>query len=472
MRGKNAQSLATNAACLAASRMLPRLLQIGYIVLLARNLGPELYGLFVYGQAWYLTLLPLTSFGIHLLLSKTIGTNPAAAPSILAYTLAFRVGVATGAALLSAGAAYVCEPEPLARTLLFVFSLALLGRAVVTWTEHAFVAFEAAHYALRCEVFFRLFESGVGILLLLSGGRVLPVAILHALGWCLQAAAALMIIHQQLAPIALRCTWHKARELLAFGWPLSLNIFCIGFLLQGPMMLYRSLAPGELHIGQMAVPLQAVAILCLLPAAVSTSALPVLARLGQSTGGKDVRVVEIMIRLGYGFGAIVGLIGLALGPWLVEDILGPRYATAGGLIGPALWLVIPYTCGNVLTSLALVRGSIHTVVACSAVGALALVAAIPLFTSWWGNTGVIVGMAVALSCWVGMLLAMGVCHITVCVVRPLSWVCAALAMYITLASHHKLLALGVSLLTLLCTAPVLGIVQSQELRAIRQRYGI
>jgi hypothetical protein len=55
----------------------------------------------VYGQSWYLTVLPLTSFGIHLLLSKTIGTNSAAAPGVLAYTLAFRVGVATGAGTIT-----------------------------------------------------------------------------------------------------------------------------------------------------------------------------------------------------------------------------------------------------------------------------------------------------------------------------------------------------------------------------------
>jgi O-antigen/teichoic acid export membrane protein len=471
MPGNNAQSLFTNAAFLASARLLPRLLQSGYMIFLARRLGPELYGLFVYGQSWYLSLLPLTSFGIYLLLSKTIGTNPAAAPGALAYTLAFRVGVATAAALLSAGAAYFCEPDPIARVLLFVFSLALLGRAIVIWTEHAFIAFESAHYALRSELYFRLIESGVGILLLVWGSKVLPIAILHALVWWLQAIAALRIIHRRLAPVGLHCTWQRARELLVSGWPLSLNIFCIGFLLQGPMVLYRSLAPSELHIGQMAVPLQAFALLAILPTAVSGAALPVLARLGRSSSGEDVRVTQTMIRLGYGFGAVVGLIGLALGSWLVKGILGVRYTMAGEFIGPALWLVIPYTCGSVLTSLALVQGRIRPAVMCSAGGALALVAAVPLLTGWWENAGVIVATAVALSCWVGLLLAMGAGNLTVCVIRPMSWVCIALATYIIVVPHSTLLALGSSLLILLCSAPLLGIVQPNELQAIRQRYG-
>src|SRR5262245_40806163 len=140
MQGHETRSLVANAASLGASRLLPRLLQIGYATLLARNLGPELFGLFAYAQASYLTLLPLTSFGIYVLLARTAGTDRAAAPEALANTLAFRIAVAGAAAVVTAGAAYFWEPDPLARTILTIFAVALLGRAIVLWTEHVFVA--------------------------------------------------------------------------------------------------------------------------------------------------------------------------------------------------------------------------------------------------------------------------------------------------------------------------------------------
>ena len=72
-RGDEARSIAGNAAALVAARVLPRLVQVGYVILLARRVGPELYGLFAYTQSWYLTLLPLTSFGLYVLLAR-IGT--------------------------------------------------------------------------------------------------------------------------------------------------------------------------------------------------------------------------------------------------------------------------------------------------------------------------------------------------------------------------------------------------------------
>lgn len=300
--------------------------------------------------------------------------------------------------MLSVGAAQLLEPDHVARMLLLVFSFALLGPAIVNWTEHVFVAFESTQYALRCELCFRPLESSVGVLILVAGGKAFAVAILHAPIWCLHALTALMIIRRRLAAVGFWCNWQKVRELLGFGWPLSLNIFCTGFLLQGPMVAYRYLAPSDPGIGQIAVPLQAIAILCILPAAVSASSLPVLARLVHRADGQDLLFGRAMIRLVYGFGAFVGLVGLTMGPWLVDTFLGARYAIASTLVGPALWLVIPYGCGNALASICLVRGRIFAVLACSAGGALALVVAIPLLTLWLGNFGVIAATAVALLC--------------------------------------------------------------------------
>jgi hypothetical protein len=52
----------------------------------------------------------------------------------------------------------------------------------------------------------------------------------------------------------------------------------------------------------------------------------------------------------------------------------------------------------------------------------------------------------------------GVCQITVGLMRPMGWVGVALVIYILVASHNELLALGVSLLILLCSAPLFGII--------------
>jgi O-antigen/teichoic acid export membrane protein len=474
MPSDNRSALARNAAYLISARFVPRLLQIIYMIILARYLGPELYGQFAYGQSWYLALLPLTSFGLYLLLSKAIGTKQEDATNTLAHTLAFRTGLATSVALLSMGAAQLFEPDHMTRMALFVFSLALLGRAIVNWTEHAFVAFEAPLYALRCELWFRPLECIVGVLMLIAGGKVLAVATLHAFIWFLHAGTALMLVHRRLAPVRFRCDWVTVRELFGFGWPLSLNVFCTGFLLQGPIVLYRYFAPTDPHVGQIAMPLQAMAILCIVPAAVSSSSLPVLARSVHRADRQELIVGEAMLRLGYGFGTVVGLIGLAMGSWLVDTFLGARYAVAGSLIGPALWLVIPYACAHALASICLVHGRILAVLACSASGALVLVVTVPLFTLWLGNLGIVAATAVALLCW--MLLLTVICvlagenHVRVWLIRPTVWASMGLAAYAMVQPLSTLLALGISLLVLWLAAPLTGVMQPHELRAMRKLF--
>ena len=42
-------------------RMLTTLMRAFYVVILARYLGPEMFGLFAYGQSWYIAFLPSAS---------------------------------------------------------------------------------------------------------------------------------------------------------------------------------------------------------------------------------------------------------------------------------------------------------------------------------------------------------------------------------------------------------------------------
>ena len=57
------QSLFQNAGFLAFSKALEKAIRISYLILLARWLGPKMFGLLEYGLAWYLIFLPLAFWG-------------------------------------------------------------------------------------------------------------------------------------------------------------------------------------------------------------------------------------------------------------------------------------------------------------------------------------------------------------------------------------------------------------------------
>lgn len=466
-------SLAKNATYLAAARLLPRLLRVMYVIVVARFLGSELYGLFAYGQSYYLSLLPATTFGLQLRITKDIGINRDSARRTLAQTLAFQTGVAVAAALLSIGTAQLTEADPTVRHLLLIFSFALLARAIINWTQHVFVAFESTHYALQFEVYFRPLEIIAGMLIVMAGGKLLAVALAHALVWWIHVIVALTVIHKRLAPVGFACNWSSAKALLRFGWPLSLNVFCTGFLVQGPIILYRHLAPHAPHIGQIAVPLQALTILSILPAAITASSLPTLARSVHRQDGAYLHFSQAMIRLSYGFGAIAGLIGLSLGSELITRFLGADYALAGTLFGPALWLVIPYACGSVLSSIHMIRDRTQIVLVCSGVSVVVLLLTMPLLTRWLHDFGVIAATAVALLCWMLSTTVTckltGECSLTESLFRPTLWVLVTVAAYAATAPIHNVFALGVSVCVLLLSAPILGVVTPREMKKVRAR---
>jgi O-antigen/teichoic acid export membrane protein len=58
-----------------------------------------------------------------------------------------------------------------------------------------------------------------------------------------------------------------------------------------------------------------------------------------------------MIRLSLLLGGVMALSGTAFGPWLIVQIFGDRYAQAGMLIGPVLWMIIPFTVRSALSGI-------------------------------------------------------------------------------------------------------------------------
>ena len=85
------RSIARNAAYLGAAQGTTYLVRGFYVVVLARYLGPEVYGIFAYGQAWYLAFLFLTFLGLGEILIRQVGRDRERAASLVAQTLALRI---------------------------------------------------------------------------------------------------------------------------------------------------------------------------------------------------------------------------------------------------------------------------------------------------------------------------------------------------------------------------------------------
>jgi hypothetical protein len=176
------RSWAASVLHLASARALTYLLRGVYLALLARRLGPELFGLLASSQAWYLALLPLTTLGLRFVMAAEMARRPERRREILSLTLGARTlaGMAAAVACIAVGVS--TGSNPAVSSLIALFRIALLERAVSLRAEHGFVALERSSQVLHLEAGFGALELGLGIAAVDLSVGLLAVAAVHTLG--------------------------------------------------------------------------------------------------------------------------------------------------------------------------------------------------------------------------------------------------------------------------------------------------
>lgn len=390
---------------LAAARATNLAARVVYIVVLARLLGPELYGLFAYGTAWYLAFLPLSLLGLDIIAARAVGTGADESQEVVDQTRRFSVIGALFVALLSVGVGWLAEQTPLGRMVLTLFAVALVGRAVATWADGMFVANERAGNALLLQLLLRPLEVAVGIAALLSGGGLLAVVAVHAAIWWLQALVGGVMVArlQVLMPrgSGIVPAW---RTLLVAALPLGGVEVLQSWFLNLPIVQFRQGGGGSAEaLGQLSLALQALMVTVPFGTAVAKAALPVLSRAQQRADGRELVFAEAALE----FSAIGALFAwLLLNQWgqsLVAVLFGPSYAVTGELLPTVFALLYPYLGAFVLTQLLALHGVGWPLVLPGLIGIASQTLLQWLLVPRLGVLGVVLAMAVGFATW--MLLA-------------------------------------------------------------------
>ncbi len=184
------KSIARNSAHLTIAKLLTFIGRGVYVTVVARALGPELYALLAYSQAWYITFLPLALFGLSGVLGRELSRDPEKKQQTVESAFAISLLANGTAATLCIGIAWLTTDSRELTILIMIMSLALAGRAAAVFSQQVFVATEQAQYVLKQEFLFRTLEIGAGIALLLLGGGLIEIASLHAIVWWAQDTSA------------------------------------------------------------------------------------------------------------------------------------------------------------------------------------------------------------------------------------------------------------------------------------------
>jgi O-antigen/teichoic acid export membrane protein len=160
--------------------------------------------------------------------------------------------------------------------------------------------------------------------------------------------------------------------------------------------MYRYQEGIGVDLGQLALALQALFIIGAIVSELGGAALPVLSRSVDRGDGKGDHYVDLVLRGGLLMSGVLTITAMAIGPWLVDLLLGPSYALTAVLLPWTLILIAPYFWINTLSSMIVAHGRYWMVMINNALGALIFTLVFPLLVSEFNLPGVVFALTLGL----------------------------------------------------------------------------
>ncbi len=462
------------AGHLFSARALDTTVRAIYVLLIAHILGLEDYGLFSYGQAYYLSLMWFASFGIDVMLARASARGSSRFARTVQHTLALRLLVIATLTLVSLAGAWLLHDSQDTSELLSVFAIALLARGISWWANQVLITIGKTKLFLYINTAARSTELLLAVVVLILDANLLALVWLHSLIAVITALVLAVSVHRACLPVRPRWNRGVIKAMSYRGQYLSLLLGATNLILLSPLILFAHLDPDPAALGQFALIMQGVFLLANIGWSIGMAALPVLSR--DTDGAFTHRYVRVSIRLGWLLGLMGALAGFSLGPPVVELLLGAQYEVAGDMLGYALLVLAFITWGSTLQQVLLVKQRRSTALVAALAGTVAVVlfavVLIPRFGVPGGIAALLTGNTVWAATLIGALLFSREIGAWEALAKPGCAAFLILAVYVPLSFLSPVLAIAVSILFLLPIASLCGVLESDERQWITQRLGI
>lgn len=391
------KKILANAAYLYLSLLTSQGLRMVYMLLLAKLLGAELYGLFTYGQSWYLVFLPLTGLGLGAMLSREIGRDNTNTSDIVSLVASIRVIAVLFVAMASFLVGwFLAETEQL-KWLIVIFSFALIGKAMVLWAGQMFQAFEETKHVFKLERVFKPAEISIGIILAIMTRDILVLALVHAIGQLLHGLAAYLVIKRQFLPVKFRWQPRRMIRIVISLSPLGAAVVAGQFLFHGPVVVVKEYVDTPEQLGSFSLCMQIFIVVLSAFASIKNAALPALSRSASKDKQDLKKFSRISIHIALLFGISISQIAITYGNSVLLFVFSEKFAEAGQHVGLILFALVPGIMINLLNSAQVSMGNNILVLVTNGLGAATLIIGTPFLFAWLGMQGAVLALIASFS---------------------------------------------------------------------------
>lgn len=174
--------VARNSIWLIAQPLIMSIASLFVVGLIARKLGPNDYGVFVFAFAFTMMFRPIINVGLRALTVRTIAEDKSAAPAYLGQMLVLRslLGVLAIALVYLGLIVFDYSADIVLFTLMA--SITLLLQSIFTTFHDAFQAFEKMRYVAISQMVSGIFVLGLTVVVMLMGFGLTELMIVYVLG--------------------------------------------------------------------------------------------------------------------------------------------------------------------------------------------------------------------------------------------------------------------------------------------------
>ena len=356
------QRIFRNSAAPIASQLINKVMDLGFVYIMLRSLGPGGVGAYEYAVAIWLYLKTFTDFGLGVLTTRDVAQRPELAGEYLGLTTLLRLALWATVLPLALAFAFA-NWRWLGSSDASTIALLLLVLSIVpdSWSDAANAICNAREEMVRPAILIVIkngIKTVVGLACLLAGWGVIGLA-LTALITNLIAAGLFTYL---LRGLEVRAIWklpgREGRRLLGEAWPLLLNNLLAGLFFSFDAIVLKS-SHGEAALGTYKAPYKLLSILLLVPQYGTLALFPHLSRLATEKSAAFVQTYTLAIKLLLTLALPICVATTFLAPDLIRILGGTQFLPDGGTALQLLIWFLPLSYVNGLTQYVLIAAGLQ-----------------------------------------------------------------------------------------------------------------
>ena len=352
------KTIAKNTLSLAVVQLVSQVSTLLLSIVLARYLGENDYGIYVYSFALASLAFIIADFSLGFLLVVEVSRNRGSAPQYIVNTMFLRMVLGGASMLIVACVVLLRGLSPLAGFSIMIVAASTFFNFLVAVFVSTYNAFERMHYVLLTSLVERAFTVSASIALVLSGFGLEYVVIVVLLGSILNFVMAYEVCTRLISRIAERVSIKAALSQLRRAIPFAVTgmllttLYTLNTVLVGTWRGNEAAAFYGVGYGL------AIAVIAL-PAFFVGAMLPAASQLYKSSMQLLNLLQQKTMKYLFSLGLPMAIGGLLVGPDIILLLYGADYAPATGVFQIlSITIAIVYFnsgTGNILASADLMR---------------------------------------------------------------------------------------------------------------------